>query len=145
MNEKTSSNLKKYSFLLIVIVGIIYFFSNPKPQTHYDYTFRVADNFLRGAIGFNEKPPSWLNEFVPFGESWYSVFPLGSILTMIPFAFFKFIGAIKEMPAGLISALTASGITWCRSKRSVNAEFEIRNSCVLRYCLGRMFVEFIAL
>lgn len=112
MNEKTSSNLKKYSFLLIVIVGIIYFFSNPKPQTHYDYTFRVADNFLRGAIGFNEKPPSWLNEFVPFGESWYSVFPLGSILTMIPFAFFKFIGAIKEMPAGLISALTASGITW---------------------------------
>ena len=110
--EKDLKNQRKLFFCLIIFTFLIYYFSNPKPQHYYDYTFRVADNFLRGAIGFSEKPPPWLNEFVPFDENWYSVFPLGSVLTMIPFAFFKLIGVIKEMPAALISALTASGICW---------------------------------
>lgn len=109
-------NLPKISpkiiFGLIIFTFIVYYFSNPKPQDYYDYTFRVADNFLRGAIGFTEKPPSWLNEFVPFDDNWYSVFPLGSVLTMIPFAFFKLVGAIKVMPAAFIAALTASGICY---------------------------------
>lgn len=127
----------KFSFALIFFTFIVYYFSNPKPQSHYDYTFRVADNFLRGAIGFSEKPPSWLNEFVPFGESWYSVFPLGSVLTMIPFAFFKFIGAIKEMPAGFISALTASGI--CRFLILIAEKYEQTFEKTLLMILGVLF------
>jgi len=93
-----------------IVVGtfLVYYFCNPKPQFFYDYTFRVADNFLHGAIGFKEKPPSWLNEFVPFENNWYSVFPLGSVLTMLPFALFKFFGLINGMPSAFISALTAS-------------------------------------
>lgn len=90
---------------------LVYCFSNPKPQHYYDYTFRVAENILRGGIGFAEKPPSWLNEFVPFAGNWYSVFPLGSVLTMIPFALFKTLGIIKEMPGALIAALSASAIS----------------------------------
>ena len=74
---------------------------------HFDYTFRVAENFWRGDVGFAEPPPSWLNEFVPFEDYYYSVFPLGSVLTMLPFAGFKFVGLISEMPASLIAALTA--------------------------------------
>jgi hypothetical protein len=107
-DEKPYSNTQIYLITLVLAVGLVYYFSNPKPQHYYDYTFRVAENVLHGAIGFKEKPPSWLNEFVPFEGNWYSVFPLGSILTMIPFAFFKFIGAIKDMPAALISAISAS-------------------------------------
>jgi hypothetical protein len=95
-------------FCLILAVGIIYYFSNPKPLHHYDYTFRVAENILRGSVAFREKPPSWLNEFVPFGGFWYSVFPLGSVLTMMPFAFLKIPGLIRDMPGAFISALTAS-------------------------------------
>jgi hypothetical protein len=95
---------------IVLAVGVIYFFSNPKPQHHYDYTFRVADNILRGQIGFTEKPPTWLNEFVPFEGNWYSVFPFGAVGTMMPFALFKLFGAIKEMPAAFISALSASVI-----------------------------------
>lgn len=107
-DEKKKQNLKTLLFCLVLAVGIIYYFSNPKPQNYYDYTFRVADNMLRGEIGFREKPPSWLNEFVPFEGNWYSVFPLGSVVTMMPFASFKVAGLFRDMPAALISAITAS-------------------------------------
>jgi hypothetical protein len=112
MNEDKSQNQKILIFILVVSVFWIYYFSNPQPQYYYDYTFRVADNFLRGAVAFREKPPRWLNEFVPFDGNWYSVFPLGSVLTIIPFAFFKVIGVVYEMPASLIAALTAGAIAW---------------------------------
>ncbi len=112
MNENDSRNRKFIIFCLIVGTFLVYYYSNPKPQHYYDYTFRVADNILRGAIAYHEKPPSWLNEFVPFDGKWYSVFPLGSVLTMIPFAFFKLIGVIQDMPAAFIAALTAGAIGW---------------------------------
>jgi len=112
MNEYKSSGRKALIFILTVSTFWIYYFSNPKPQHYYDYTFRVADNILRGAIAFQEKPPSWLNEFVPFEGNWYSVFPLGSVMTMIPYAFFKVVGIIKDMPGSFIAALTAAAICW---------------------------------
>ena len=62
---------------LSLVSALIYYFSNPTPQNYYDYTFRVAENFVRGSIGFVEKRPSWLNEFVPFEGAWYSVFQIG--------------------------------------------------------------------
>ncbi|HEY0426832.1 MAG TPA: hypothetical protein VGC76_03395 [Pyrinomonadaceae bacterium] len=108
--ENSARNIKLLIIGIVLAVGLIYFFSNPKPQNYYDYTFRVADNMLRGQIAFKEKPPSWLNEFVPFEGSWYSVFPLGGVVSMMPFAVFKVFGFIKDMPAALISALSASFI-----------------------------------
>ena len=108
--ENKSQNRTILIICLVVGTFFIYYFSNPKPQNYYDYTFRVADNILRGDIAFKEKPPLWLNEFVPFEGNWYSVFPLGSVVTMMPFAFFKLIGVIQEMPAAFISAFTASAI-----------------------------------
>ncbi len=110
LTENQFRNTKILIGCLVVGTFLIYYFCNPKPQFFYDYTFRVADNFLHGAIGFKEKPPSWLNEFVPFENNWYSVFPLGSVLTMLPFALFKFFGLINDMPSAFISALTASFI-----------------------------------
>lgn len=108
--KESSRNTKILLLCLIIGTGVVYFFSNPNPQHYYDYTFRVAENFLHGRIGFTEKPPSWLNEFVPFENYHYSVFPFGSVLTMLPFAFLKLVGIIAEMPASLISALTTGGI-----------------------------------
>ena len=108
--ENKSKNLTILIISLVVGTFLIYYFSNPKPQNYYDYTFRVADNMLRGEIAFKEKPPPWLNEFVPFKGNWYSVFPLGSVVTMMPFAFFKLAGFIKLMPAAFISAFTAGAI-----------------------------------
>lgn len=108
MIEEPYSNRKIYLIGLTLAVGLIYYFSNPNPQHYYDYTFRVAENILGGAIAFKTQQPSWLNEFVPFEGKWYSVFPLGSVITMMPFAFFKSIGVIKEMPSAFIVAITAS-------------------------------------
>jgi hypothetical protein len=119
-----SENIKILIFSLVAGTFLIYYFSNPKPQFYYDYTFRVADNFLHGAIGFSEQPPSWVNEFLPFEGKWYSAFPLGSVLIMIPFAFLKFIGVIYSMPASLISGLTASAICWFLVKISEHYELE---------------------
>src|SRR5215210_6575732 len=96
-NRNKSRNVKILIVCLVIITFFVYCFTNPNPQNHYDYTFRVADNILRGEIGFREKPPSWLNEFVPFQGYWYSVFPLGSVLAMIPFALFKVFGFIYDM------------------------------------------------
>jgi hypothetical protein len=92
----------------LVFTFCIYYFSNPSPQNYYDYTFRTAENFLRGTLGYTTKPPSWLNEFVPFGGKWYSVFPFGSALSMLPFAALKSYGIVKDMPGAFIAALSAS-------------------------------------
>ena len=111
--DKIKSELQtgKISIACFVLgTFIVYFFSNSKPQQHFDYTFRVAENMLRGSIGFNAQQPSWLNEFVFFDGFYYSVFPLGSVLTMIPFALLKVTGIVAEMPGKFIAALTAGAI-----------------------------------
>src|SRR5687767_7117192 len=84
---------------LSAVAALVYYFSNPKPGTYYDYTFRVAENLLSGDIGFAQKPPPWLNEFVPFEGLWYSVFPFGTVVTMVPFALLKAAGLITDMPS----------------------------------------------
>lgn len=136
-SPNSSSELRRISVLIAASVGIVYFFSNPKPQNYYDYTFRVAWNFLRGSVGFAEKQPSWLNEFVPFEGFYYSVFPLGSVLTMIPFAMLKAIGLITEMPAALIAALSAAVI--CVFLFLIGQKYEIALSRLVLMTLGIIF------
>ncbi|HVE59127.1 MAG TPA: hypothetical protein VNB22_20050 [Pyrinomonadaceae bacterium] len=132
--ETNAEKTRKGVFICLIIgTFLIYYFSNPNPQSYYDYTYRVAENVLRGAIAFQERPPGWLNEFVPFEGNWYSVFPLGSVLTMMPFAFFKLIGVIYEMPASFIAALTAGAICWFLAKISEYYELE-RKKRILLVC-----------
>lgn len=106
----TRSRLRLLASPVIIGAGVffIYLFSNPTPMVHFDYTFRIADAILHGKLGMIESPPSWLNEMVPLGDRYYSVFPLGSVLSMIPFALLKLFHVIDSLPAGLIAALLAS-------------------------------------
>ena len=103
----TASIDDRLILILAAASSIVYFFSNPNPQKYYDYTFRVAENFLRGGVAFTEKQPPWLNEFVPFEGFYYSVFPVGAVLSMVPFAFLKIMGLITEMPSAFIAAVCA--------------------------------------
>ena len=123
--------------LLSVSAGILYFFSNPNPQHYYDYTFRVAANFLRGQIGFTVPQPSWLNEFVLFDGSYYSVFPLGSVVSMIPFAFLQTIGLIDNMPAAFIAALCAA--VGCKFLLLIARRYDISNTRRLLMTFGILF------
>jgi len=97
---------------LSLAAAMIYFLSNPKPQNYYDYTFRVAGRLLSGAISLSEPPPPWLNEFVPIRGGHYSVFPLGAVISMIPAAFLKAIGLIRDMPGAWIAAILAGATAW---------------------------------
>ena len=122
------------SIWVAVGTALVYYFSNPKPQSYYDYTFRVAANMLGGSIAFTEVPPPHLNEFVPFEGFYYSVFPLGSVVTMMPFALLKVAGVIGEMPAAFIAALSAGVI--CVFLFLIGRRYEIDNTRLIVMTLG---------
>ncbi len=122
---------------LALATAVVYYFSNPKPQYYYDYTFRVAANFLNGSVAFTEKQSTWLNEFVPFEGFFYSVFPLGSVVTMIPFAILKTFGLITEMPAAFIAALCA-GLS-CLFLFLIGRRYEIDSTRLIVMAFGILF------
>jgi hypothetical protein len=124
-------------YTVSAIAAAIYYFSNPKPQNFYDYTFRVAENLLGGRIGFAEKPPQWLNEFVPFDGLWYSVFPFGSVVSMLPFAALKSIGVVSGMPAAFIAAMCA-GVS-CLFMLLISRAYDIDKTRAILLSLAMVF------
>jgi hypothetical protein len=123
--------------VVTLLAAVVYYFSNPKPQNYYDYTFRVAANILGGHVAFTEKQPSWLNEFVPFEGFYYSVFPFGSVVTMIPFALLKVAGLINDMPAAFIAALLAGVI--CLFLFLIGRRYDVDPTRLVVMALGVLF------
>ena len=123
--------------VVILATAAVYFLSNPKPQSYYDYTFRVAANILSGSVAFTEKQPSWLNEFVPFEGFYYSVFPFGSVVSMMPFAALKVAGVITDMPAAFIAAMCA-GVS-CLFLFLIGRRYEIDRVRLIVMVLGVLF------
>ena len=126
--------------LISLLVGSIYFFSNPRSQSPFDYTFRVAENFIRGRIGFTEQPPTWLNEFVLANGQYYSVFSLGSVLSMFPFALLKEFGWINEFPASWVVAILATALTFFLLK--IASRYDISFARQLVFTLAIVFGTF---
>ncbi|MDD5050548.1 MAG: hypothetical protein PHV93_02275 [Candidatus Pacebacteria bacterium] len=94
-------------FLFVVIVSAGGFFFSPKESSVvYDYTFRIAEALTHGRLGLSEHP-SWLSELVPFGGQYFSVFPLGSVLTMVPWAVLKNLSIISALPTRPLLAIIA--------------------------------------
>lgn len=139
--QKTTNPLSGGIVLwLSVATAVVYYFSNPKPQSFYDYTFRVAANMLHGHVAFTAAQPSYLNEFVPFEGCYYSVFPLGAVLSMMPFALLQVLGVIKEMPGVFIAALLAGASCWFCLK--IAERYEIDNTKRIVYSLAILFGTF---
>ncbi|MEP6705488.1 MAG: hypothetical protein ABJB34_11840, partial [Acidobacteriota bacterium] len=140
-NDNVSPHQPEYANRLYAVVtiltAVVYYFANPNPQNYYDYTFRVAANILGGSVGFTEKQPSWLNEFVPFEGFYYSVFPLGGVVTMFPFALLKVAGLINDMPGSLISALSAGVI--CLFLFMIGRRYEIDVTRLIVMTVGVLF------
>jgi hypothetical protein len=127
--------------LLAALPFIIYFVSNPSPISYYDYTFRIASALIHGELGLSEPPPPHLNEMVPHNDRYYSVFPLGSVLTMMPFALLGELGLISHFPGFFIAALLAAAASMLlfslsakygdsRQRRMVLTLFPIFGSCM---------------
>src|SRR5215510_8982092 len=92
---------------LFIATFAVYYYSNSHSGSYYDYTFRIAEAMLDGRLGLTERPPDWLNEMVPLDGQYYSVFPLGAVLAMLPPAALKRLGLIELFPGTLIAALLA--------------------------------------
>lgn len=102
--------------ILSVATFLIYYFSNPSPVAPYDYTFRIAAALLEGQLGLTETPPIWLNEMVPFEGRYYSVFPLGSVLSMLPIAALAKVGLFTLFPGPAVAAGVAALIAFLLCK-----------------------------
>ncbi len=108
---KTSRQSTYIAAILVTLVFLAYYFANPKPVSFYDYTFRMSEALLHGKAGLDEQPPSWLNEMIPFNGKYYSAFPLGSVITMLPLAILKQLGIVQSFPGVFVAALLAALIT----------------------------------
>jgi hypothetical protein len=93
---------------LLPLAFALFYLSNPRPSGHFDYTYRIAGELLHGRCGTTETPPSWLNEMVPMGDRYYSVFPLGSVLTMLPLALLGCAGLISGFPGRVVASTVAA-------------------------------------
>ncbi|MFN2542820.1 MAG: hypothetical protein ABR514_11735, partial [Chthoniobacterales bacterium] len=99
--------------IVLSIFACVAFYFSTKPQHEvFDYTYRVAGAFLNGRLGFSQPQPSWLNEFVPMRGSYYSVFPLGAVLSNVPTALLGKLGWIKGFPARAMAAVLAGACVY---------------------------------
>lgn len=107
----TNSRSKYVAAPLIILVFFAYYFANPESGWFYDYTMRIAGALLHGRLGLQQQPPNWLNEMIPHNGMFYSAFPLGGVLTMLPVAVLKQIGWINNFPGTFLAALLAAMAT----------------------------------
>src|SRR4030095_4705396 len=84
---------------LSLIATLAFYFSTNPTLRDLDYTVEIASAFLRGDLGLREKPPEWLNEMIPYGNKYYSAFPLGAVISMLPVAVLQKASLIEDFPA----------------------------------------------
>jgi len=98
---------KLFPVALAVFTAAVFFWSIRPAHQHFDYTYRIAGALLHGHLGLSSQPPSWLNEMVPTGREYYSVFPLGAVLAVLPVALLGEMNLLSGFPGGILASLIA--------------------------------------
>ncbi|HET9857537.1 MAG TPA: hypothetical protein VFP99_06850 [Chthoniobacterales bacterium] len=98
--------------VLALAALLLFYFSIKATQQHFDYTSRIASALLQGDVGLRQPAPSWLNEMVPADGRYYSVFPLGAVLSMLPVAVLQKIKLVHDFPGHALAALIAALSVW---------------------------------
>jgi hypothetical protein len=88
-----------------VCAAVVFYFSTNPTLHDLDYTTEIASALLRGHVGLRETPPEWLNEMIPRDNRYYSAFPLGAVLSMIPIALLQKAHLIQNFPSRVLAAL----------------------------------------
>src|SRR3984893_16502539 len=104
---------------LALVTLLLFYFSIKATQQHFDYTSRIAAALLQGDLGLRQPAPSWLNEMVPANGRYYSVFPLGAVLSMMPVAVLQKAKVIHDFPGRALAALIAALSAWFLFRLSV--------------------------
>jgi hypothetical protein len=97
---------------LSILAALAFYFSTNPTLRDLDYTLEIASAFLRGDLGLREKPPEWLNEMIPYGNRYYSAFPLGAVISMVPVALLQKASLIHNFPARILGALIAGACVY---------------------------------
>jgi hypothetical protein len=97
---------------LSLAAALAFYFSTNPTLKDLDYTAEIASAFLRGDLGLREKPPEWLNEMISYGNKYYSAFPLGAVLSMVPVALLQKASLIHNFPARILAALIAGACAY---------------------------------
>ena len=104
----------------LALVTLLLFYSSIRAtQWHFDYTSRIGAALLQGDLGLRQPAPSWLNEMVPANGRYYSVFPLGAVLSMMPVAVLQKTRLIHDFPGRALAALIAALSAWFLFRLSV--------------------------
>ena len=90
-----------------LFAAIAFYFSTKATLHELDYTNQIASVLLHGQLGLRGKPPDWLNEMIPWEGRYYSAFPLGAVLSMLPVALLRNTGLIQSFPGDVLAALIA--------------------------------------
>jgi len=116
MEAEASKKTDRYELWVAIAISLLaalafYFSTNPTLRD-LDYTAEIASALLRGDLGLREKPPEWLNEMIPYGNRYYSAFPLGAVASMVPVALLQKTSLIHNFPARILAALIAGACVY---------------------------------
>src|SRR5437867_12486241 len=95
-----------------LLAAVAFYFSTNPTLRDLDYTAEIASALLRSDVGLQEKPPEWLNEMIPYGNKYYSAFPLGAVISMVPVALLQKMSLIHNVPARVLDALIAGACVY---------------------------------
>ena len=106
--QKPGNRRDLWIALAVSLFATIAFYLSTKAPLHdLDYTNQIASALLHGHLGLQEKPPDWLNEMIPWEDRYYSAFPLGAVLSMLPVALLRNTGLIQSFPGHVLTAFIA--------------------------------------
>src|SRR5262249_45681183 len=92
-----------------VVAALVWLLLQRRYCQDCNYTFVISRALLHGALG-THSAPAWLNELVPAGNGlYYSVFPLGAVLSVLPGSLLVALGILGAYPANLAVTLLAAG------------------------------------
>ncbi|MEO6871345.1 MAG: hypothetical protein ABI233_03890 [Chthoniobacterales bacterium] len=98
---------KWFPIVLAILVAVAFSYSIRTTLQRYNYTFWIAEAMLNGHVGWQIHPPSWLNEMVKTQGEYYSVFPLGAVLSVLPVVLVGNLGLLGRAPENLLVSLLA--------------------------------------
>ena len=87
--------------------ALVFYFSTKPTFQHFDYTARIAVALVDRHLGLQTPPPSELNEMIPLDGRFYSAFPLGAVLSVLPVALLQKAGWLRNFPGGIVATLIA--------------------------------------
>src|SRR6266498_1285646 len=130
---------------LSLFAAVAFYFSTNATLRDLDYTSQIASALLSGHLGLREKPPDWLNEMIPHRDSYYSAFPLGAVLSMVPIALLEKAGLIHHFPGHVLAALIAGACVYFffQLAKAFGADyFGLEGSALVRRILLALFPIF---